>query len=73
MAGTDEKAAKLVNSGSVAAVADGLYQVRGSKKGTSYMVDMSDGSCECLGFRFRKDCAHIKAARMFENNRQVVS
>ena len=39
--------------------AKGKYQVLSSSGKTSYVV--TTDSCECLGFRFRKTCSHIKA------------
>ena len=62
---TDAKAAKLVRTGKVGKVGDLLYQVAGSRPGASYMVDMNDHSCECLGFRYKRDCSHLEAVRIF--------
>jgi hypothetical protein len=38
--------------------------VPGSKPGTSYLVtiDNHGAACTCVGFGFRKDCKHVRAA-----------
>ena len=35
------------------------FQVKGSKKGTSYFVNLEKGLCTCPAFKFRDDCKHI--------------
>lgn len=60
---TEKKARQLVDSGSVARVADNVYQVMSSRAGESYIIDETM-ECTCLGYRFRQDCSHIQAVGM---------
>ena len=58
---TDAKAKKLIAKGRVAKVADGTWQVLASNGTDSYFVQLEPRHCDCLAFRFRKECAHIHA------------
>ena len=57
---TEKKARSLIDTKSIVQIADNMYQVKSSTPGKSYFI--SDGECECIGFRIRKDCSHVQAA-----------
>ena len=72
---TIRKAKKLVKSGGVSRVQDGVYQIRSSSDpDTSYFV--TPDSCECPGFKnfykfhhgsgLKANCSHLEALRIFE-------
>ena len=60
---TEEKAKRLAKDG-VAKIDNDLYQVKGSKPDTFYIVHK--GECECLGYKFKSTCSHIRAIQIFE-------
>jgi len=35
------------------------FEVKGSKKGTTYSVNLEKRLCTCPGFKFRNDCKHV--------------
>jgi hypothetical protein len=35
------------------------FEVKGSKKGTSYLVNIEKRLCTCPGFKFQRNCKHI--------------
>lgn len=60
---TDRKARRLVDDGKVARIDDTLYQVASSNPDKSYIVT-GGKHCDCLGFRYRRTCAHVKAVQI---------
>jgi hypothetical protein len=36
------------------------FEVKGSKKGTSYLVNLEKRLCTCPAFKFGRDCKHVK-------------
>lgn len=77
-ANTVKKARRLVESGGVAEVGEGLYQVRSSSdESKSYMVD--GDACDCPGYKnfykfhggkgIRANCSHLEAVRIFRGER----
>ena len=58
------RAQNTVNPERIKRVEDGVYQVLSSKGDRAYMV--TDDSCECAGFRYRKTCSHQKAVKNLE-------
>jgi len=72
---TIRKAKKLVETGGVIKMEEGLYQVKSSSDPTkSYMV--TEDSCDCLGFKnfykfhhgkgLKANCSHLEAVRIFK-------
>lgn len=60
------KAEALIKKGKIGSVAPGIYQAEGSKPGTTYMVEVNPPACDCMAFRFRRECKHIDAAMILE-------
>jgi hypothetical protein len=45
------------------------FTVEGSKKGTTYLVNLEKGLCTCLGFKYRSNCKHINMSKKPENKK----
>ena len=58
------KAKKLIAKDRIAKVANGTWQVLASNGTDSYFVQLNPRHCDCLAFRFRQDCAHLRAAEI---------
>lgn len=59
---TTQKAQNLIDTESIIQIDENTYQVRSSVAGKSYIIE--SGICECMGFRYRKDCSHIQAVKI---------
>ncbi|MCY4492015.1 MAG: hypothetical protein OXC46_11245 [Thaumarchaeota archaeon] len=76
-ASTLRKAKKLVESGNVEKIEDGLYQIRSSSDPEKSYFVTSD-TCECPGFKnfykfhhgkkLKANCSHLEAVRIFMQN-----
>ena len=64
---TKKKAKHIVDTHGLQKLDDSTWLVRSSTspESTSYMV--SNYTCECKGYRYRRTCSHIEAVRMYEN------
>ena len=73
-ANTIRKAKKLVESGCIEKIDDGLYQIKSSSDpNKSYFV--TSDTCECQGFKnfykfhhgkgLKANCSHLEAMRIF--------
>ncbi len=78
-ANTIRKAKKLVENEGVAKIDEDIYQVKSSSDPTkSYMV--SNGSCDCLGFKnfykfhhgkgLKANCSHLEAVRIYQKEKE---
>ncbi len=74
-ANTIRKAKKLVESGCIEKIDDGLYQIKSSSDpNKSYFV--TSDTCECQGFKnfykfhhgkgLKANCSHLEAMRIFK-------
>ena len=51
----------------VARIDEDTFQVKsGSRENHFYVI--SEGKCECLGFRFNGKCSHLKLVEEFKKN-----
>ncbi len=66
---TAQKAKNLIYTKSLAQIDNSTYQIKSSSApDKSYVI--SNGICECKGYRFRKTCSHVQAVKMMQSNLQ---
>ena len=78
-ANTVKKAKKLVESGGIEKIDDGLYQIKSSSDPEKSYFVTSD-TCECPGFKnfykfhhgkgLKANCSHLEAVRIFEQDKK---
>jgi len=61
---TTQKAQNIIDTESIIQIDENTYQVRSSAAGKSYIIE--SGICDCLGFRYRKDCSHVQAVQIIQ-------
>ncbi len=67
----EKKAQSLIATDSIIQIDDDTWQVRSSTLEKSYII--SDGVCQCLGFKFREECSHVIAAKMLQESSEIGS
>jgi|SaaInlV_200m_DNA_6_1039755.scaffolds.fasta_scaffold25912_2 hypothetical protein len=61
---TETKAQSLIDTKSIIRIDANTFQVKSSTPGKSYVIE--NGICECLGFRYKKQCSHSVAAKILQ-------
>lgn len=68
---TERKAQNLVDTCSIVQIDPDTYQVKSSTRGKSYIIESN--VCSCAGFRFRRDCSHVRAANIMQESSKITS